>query len=73
MSEKKRSCKRNREFGLFYKLKTISPNGLNDTDGFYVQNRKTRKSAHKVKNSIMYLGFLVSEDCANTSHVFDIK
>ena len=25
-----------------YKLGTLTPNGLNDNDGFYVQNKKSR-------------------------------
>ena len=36
---------REKEGFWIYKLKTISPNGLNDNDCFYVQNRKTRTTA----------------------------
>ena len=36
---------RNKEGQWIYNLGTLLPHGLNDNDGFYVQNKKTRMSA----------------------------
>ena len=36
---------RDKEGQWIYKLGTLLPHGLNDNDGFYAQNKKTRTSA----------------------------
>ena len=37
---------RDKEGQWIYKLRNLIPHGLNDSDGFYGQNKKTRMSAH---------------------------
>ena len=38
---------RERENQWIYKLATLAPHGLNDNDGFYNQNKKSRAGAHR--------------------------